>query len=107
MAVEKELDKTEANLGNIVFDESGYMIFYSTMLGIKLVNIYTNRCIRIIGKTENLRPMQLALFQVYEQNFCLIFLNHFSRLCRSLEECITVYDNGTLLYRPYQPMIQN
>ena len=37
----------------------------------------------------------------------LIFLNHFSRLCRSLEECITVCDNGTLLYRPYQPMIQN
>ncbi|XP_033218966.1 peptidylprolyl isomerase domain and WD repeat-containing protein 1 [Belonocnema kinseyi] len=63
MAVERELDKTESNLGNIVFDESGYMIFYSTMLGIKLVNIYTNRCIRIIGKPENLRPMQLALFQ--------------------------------------------
>ena len=37
----------------------------------------------------------------------LIFLNHFSRLCRSLEECITVCDDGTLLYRPYQPMIQN
>ena len=30
-----------------------------------------------------------------------------SRLCRLLEECITVRDNGTLLYRPYQPMIQN
>ena len=35
----------------------------------------------------------------------LIFPNHLSRLCRSLEECITVCDNGTLLYRPYQPMI--
>ena len=39
--------------------------------------------------------------------YFLIFLNHFSRLCRSLEECITVRDNGTLLYRPYQPMIKN
>ena len=68
MAVERELDKTESNLGNIVFDESGYMVFYSTMLGIKLVNIYTNRCIRIIGKPENLRPIQLALFQVFIQN---------------------------------------
>lgn len=64
MAVERELDKTETNLGNIVFDESGYMILYSTMLGVKLVNLYTNRCIRIMGKPENIRPMQLALFQV-------------------------------------------
>nr|XP_034189826.1 peptidylprolyl isomerase domain and WD repeat-containing protein 1 isoform X2 [Osmia lignaria] len=63
MAVERELDKTETNLGNIVFDESGYMILYSTMLGVKLVNLYTNRCIKIMGKPENIRPMQLALFQ--------------------------------------------
>lgn len=65
MAVERELDKTEINLGNIVFDESGYIILYSTMLGVKVVNLYTNRCIRIMGKPENIRPMQLALFQVY------------------------------------------
>ena len=64
MAVERELDKTNTNLGNILFDESGYMIMYSTMLGIKLVNIYTNRCVRIMGKSENIRPMQLTLFQV-------------------------------------------
>lgn len=64
MAVERELDKTETNLGNIVFDESGYIILYSTMLGVKVVNLYTNRCIRIMGKPENIRPMQLALFQV-------------------------------------------
>lgn len=65
MAVERELDKTETNLGNILFDESGYFIIYSTMLGMKLVNLYTNRCIRIMGKPENFRPMQLALFQVF------------------------------------------
>lgn len=33
------------------------------MLGVKVVNLYTNRCIRIMGKPENIRPMQLALFQ--------------------------------------------
>lgn len=64
MAVERELDKTEANLGNIIFDESGYMIMYSTMLGVKLVNLFTNRCVTVMGKPENFRPMQLALFQV-------------------------------------------
>ncbi|XP_066601838.1 peptidylprolyl isomerase domain and WD repeat-containing protein 1 isoform X2 [Prorops nasuta] len=63
MAMERELDKTETNLGNIIFDESGYIILYSTMLGIKIVNLYTNKCIKIMGKPENLRPMQLALFQ--------------------------------------------
>lgn len=68
MAVERDLDKTETNLGNIIFDESGYMIMYSTMLGIKLVNIYTNKCIKIMGKPENLRPMRLALFQVKIKN---------------------------------------
>lgn len=73
MAVERELDKTETNLGNIVFDESGYIILYSTMLGVKVVNLYTNRCIRIMGKPENIRPMQLALFQV-----CIKF-THFER----------------------------
>ena len=35
-------------------------------------------------------------------NYCfLIFPNHFSRLCRSLEEYITISDNGTLLYRAF------
>lgn len=66
MAVERELDKTETNLGNIIFDESGYVILYPTMLGIKMVNLYTNRCIKIMGKPENIRPMQLTLFQVLD-----------------------------------------
>lgn len=65
MAVERELDKTETNLGNIIFDESGYIILYPTMLGVKMVNLYTNRCIKIMGKPENIRPMRLALFQVF------------------------------------------
>lgn len=76
MAVERELDKTDANLGNILFDDSGYMIMYSTMLGIKVVNIYTNRCVQILGKSENFRPMQLALFQV--QNRKTNYLNQYN-----------------------------
>lgn len=68
MAVERELDKTETNLGNIIFDESGYIILYPTMLGVKMVNLYTNRCIKIMGKPENIRPMRLALFQVFNES---------------------------------------
>lgn len=65
MAAERDLDKSEAvNLANIVFDESGNFLMYATLLGIKLINIFSNKCVRIIGKTENLRPLCLALFQV-------------------------------------------
>jgi peptidylprolyl isomerase domain and WD repeat-containing protein 1 len=64
MANERDLEKSEAlNLVNIVFDYSGHFILYSTMLGIKLVNIETNKCKQIIGKNDNLRPLHLALFQ--------------------------------------------
>jgi peptidylprolyl isomerase domain and WD repeat-containing protein 1 len=64
MAGERDLGKSDAFLlSNIVFDESGYFILYATMLGVKVVNLYTNRCTRMIGKPENIRRLQLALFQ--------------------------------------------
>lgn len=64
MAVERDLEKSEGlRLCNITFDESGYLLLYATMLGIKVVNIFTNRCVRILGKSENLRVLKLALFQ--------------------------------------------
>uniref|UniRef100_A0A8C5M1L2 peptidylprolyl isomerase n=1 Tax=Leptobrachium leishanense TaxID=445787 RepID=A0A8C5M1L2_9ANUR len=64
MAVERELEKVDAiKLMNIVFDETGHFVLYGTMLGIKVINIETNRCVRILGKQENIRAMQLAVFQ--------------------------------------------
>lgn len=66
MAAERDLEKSEAiNLANIVFDESGNFVMYATMLGVKVVNLHTNRCVRMVGKPENLRLLQLALFQVF------------------------------------------
>ncbi|NXJ71036.1 PPWD1 protein, partial [Rostratula benghalensis] len=64
MAVERELEKVDAvRLINIIFDETGHFVLYGTMLGIKVINVETNRCVRILGKQENIRMMQLALFQ--------------------------------------------
>ncbi|XP_072920628.1 peptidylprolyl isomerase domain and WD repeat-containing protein 1 isoform X1 [Hemitrygon akajei] len=64
MAVERELEKVDGmRLTNIVFDETGHFVLYGTMLGIKVINIETNRCVRILGKQENIRVVQLALFQ--------------------------------------------
>ncbi|KAH9500664.1 Peptidylprolyl isomerase domain and WD repeat containing protein 1 [Bulinus truncatus] len=64
LAVEKELEKSNIfNICNLVFDESGYFLLYATMLGIKVVNLHTNTCLRWLGKSENIRFLRLALFQ--------------------------------------------
>lgn len=62
MAVERDIEKSEAH-GNIVFDESGHMLLYATMLGIKVVNTVNGSVVRTLGKPENLRILKLALFQ--------------------------------------------
>eukprot|EP01114_Cavostelium_apophysatum_P009190 TRINITY_DN2227_c0_g1_i1.p1 TRINITY_DN2227_c0_g1~~TRINITY_DN2227_c0_g1_i1.p1 ORF type:complete len:616 (+),score=177.27 TRINITY_DN2227_c0_g1_i1:137-1984(+) len=49
---------------NVIFDESGNFIFYSTMLGIKMVNLVSNKVVRILGKGESgSRFLNLALYQ--------------------------------------------
>lgn len=64
MAIERDLEKTEAfDVASIVYDESGHFILYATMLGMKVVNTYTNQCVRVIGKNENIRPLKLSLYQ--------------------------------------------
>jgi peptidylprolyl isomerase domain and WD repeat-containing protein 1 len=64
LATERDLEKSDMfSLCNIVFDQSGHFILYSTMFGIKVVNLETNRCPRLLGKGENARFLQIALFQ--------------------------------------------
>lgn len=64
MAVERDLEKSEAfHLGNVVFDQSGNFLMYATLLGIKLINLYSNKLVKIIGKNENLRLLHIALYQ--------------------------------------------
>lgn len=51
MAVERELEKVDGiRLTNIIFDETGHFVLYGTMLGIKVINVETNRYVRM--KTE-------------------------------------------------------
>lgn len=46
-----------------VFDQSGNFLLYGTMLGVKVVNLVTNRVALWLGKAENIRFLQLALCQ--------------------------------------------
>lgn len=69
MAMERDLEKTDYNMhNNILFDCSGHFILYPTLMGIKIINITTNRCIHILGRTDNIRPLHIGLFQVRRNN---------------------------------------
>jgi peptidylprolyl isomerase domain and WD repeat-containing protein 1 len=68
VAMEKEIAKNIGNetvpSPNVIFDESSNFLLWPTMLGIKVVNIHTNKLTRLLGKQENTqRILRLALFQ--------------------------------------------
>lgn len=76
MAVEREALATFGNstkrneiepqtsFPNVIFDGSGNFIMYSTMLGIKVINLFENKLVRLLGKPENTeRFLQLRLHQ--------------------------------------------
>ncbi|KAI0036439.1 peptidyl-prolyl cis-trans isomerase [Vararia minispora EC-137] len=69
LAVEKELElpgpdgKIPGMWINAIWDESGAFVLYPTLLGIKAVNIVTNRVVRLLGKDETVRWMNLSLYQ--------------------------------------------
>ncbi|CAM6042647.1 unnamed protein product [Sphagnum compactum] len=65
IAVEKEIEKTDGVPSpNAVFDESSNFLLYPALLGIKVVNLHTNKVARIIGKVENTeRFLRIALYQ--------------------------------------------
>uniref|UniRef100_A0A0K2TGM7 peptidylprolyl isomerase n=1 Tax=Lepeophtheirus salmonis TaxID=72036 RepID=A0A0K2TGM7_LEPSM len=67
LSVEKDMEKsTDENLlrlNSIIFDKSGHFILYSSMLGIKVVNIVTGKCVKVLGRSENVRFLNISLFQ--------------------------------------------
>lgn len=65
VAVDKEcMGDPEAPHPNAIFDESGHFILYATLLGIKVVNLTTNKVVKIIGLVENSeRFLRIALYQ--------------------------------------------
>ena len=65
VAMEKEVEKTDSlHFTRLTFDESGHFLLVPTMIGIKVINLVTNKLARLIGKPENMRFLQLSLLQV-------------------------------------------
>ena len=64
LATEREIDSPALrNKVSVTFDETGHFIIYGSMLGMKVLNTYTNRVIKVYGRDENFRPLNIALYQ--------------------------------------------
>ncbi|KAG0238919.1 hypothetical protein BGW42_000080 [Actinomortierella wolfii] len=64
LAVERTVMKTtQPSCMNAVFDESGHFLIYPTIFGIKIVNMHSNKVVRLIGKSEPQRFLNVALYQ--------------------------------------------
>ena len=49
MSVEKELTRTNLiKFNNLIYDESGYFLIYASLLGIKFVNLKTQKVKRLL-----------------------------------------------------------
>jgi len=64
LAIERELENpTTRSRINVAFDESGHFVLYGSLHGIKTINTFTNRVVRVFGKDEPFRALNLALYQ--------------------------------------------
>jgi len=64
IAVERELEHSAARSRiNVIFDESGHFVLYGSILGTKVINTLTNRVVKLYGREEPFRPLNLAIFQ--------------------------------------------
>ena len=64
LATERELESPALrNKITVTFDETGHFIIYGSMLGTKVLNTYTNRIVKVYGRDENFRPLNITLYQ--------------------------------------------
>jgi len=64
VSVEKDIARAGcAKFNNAIFDESGHFLLYTSLLGIKIVNLTTQKVSRLLGNREHVRTLCLGLFQ--------------------------------------------
>lgn len=64
MGVERDLDHplTRPRM-NVIFDETGNFILYGSMYGVKVINVLTNKVVKVYGQEESFRPLHLCMYQ--------------------------------------------
>lgn len=64
IAVERELEHPAVrNRINVIFDESGHFVLFGSILGTKVINTLSNRVVKLYGREETFRPLNLGLYQ--------------------------------------------
>ena len=64
LAAEQDIDTPVVRKRlSLVFDETGHFLLYGSLYGIKVLNIHTNRCMRVYGAEEPFRPLSLTMYQ--------------------------------------------
>lgn len=64
LAVEREIDNPLVRSRiNVIFDETGHFILYGSLHGCKVINTLTNRVLKVYGKDESFRSLNLAMYQ--------------------------------------------
>ncbi|KAF2156802.1 peptidyl-prolyl cis-trans isomerase cypE [Myriangium duriaei CBS 260.36] len=64
LATERELDNLAVRRRvNVIFDETSHFLIYGSIFGAKVVNTLENRVVRVFGRHEPFRPINLALYQ--------------------------------------------
>ena len=64
LAVERELENPAVQYKiNVIFDESSHFILYGSLLGTKVINTLTNRVVKVYGRDEPFRSLNLAIYQ--------------------------------------------
>ncbi|KAK4997512.1 Peptidyl-prolyl cis-trans isomerase cyp15 [Elasticomyces elasticus] len=64
LGVERELEHPAVMPRiNVIFDETSNFILYGSILGTKVINVLENRVVKVYGKDEPFRPLNLALYQ--------------------------------------------
>ncbi|KAI5288215.1 hypothetical protein KEM54_005387 [Ascosphaera aggregata] len=87
MAIERSLDNTSTvPKVNVIFDESNHFILYGSLHGIKCINTYTNRVVRVFGQDEPFRALNLCLYQGQPQKKGLVTVSMAASANPLLEE---------------------
>eukprot|EP00056_Hartaetosiga_gracilis_P004445 m.75093 g.75093 ORF g.75093 m.75093 type:complete len:644 (-) comp11832_c0_seq9:112-2043(-) len=69
VAAERELAKSEySNYLNAVFDTTGNFLIFTSLIGIKIINVVTNKCVRVLGKNESVRFLTVNVYQGKPKN---------------------------------------
>ncbi|KAI5294563.1 hypothetical protein KEM52_003716 [Ascosphaera acerosa] len=87
MAVERSLDAPgTAAKCSVIFDESGHFVLYGSLHGIKCINTYSNRVVRVYGQDEPFRALDLCLYQGQPQRKGLVTVSMAASANPLLEE---------------------